>query len=66
MVILTQPLSSLVIYEPFAGSGSAAIAAERLKRTCYGIEIEPKYCDSIIARWEKFSGMQACHHRTIE
>ena len=45
-----------ICYEPFAGSGPQFIAAEQLKRRCFGIEISPKYCDVILARWEKFTG----------
>lgn len=48
-----------VIYEPFAGSGPQFIAAEQLNRRCYGIEIEPKYADVIVERWQKFTGGKA-------
>jgi DNA modification methylase len=47
------------VYEPFCGSGTTLIAAEQLGRKCYGIEISPKYCDVIIARWEKLTGKTA-------
>jgi len=46
-------------YEPFAGSGPQFIAAEKLNRKCYGLEIEPKYCDVIVERWENFTGGKA-------
>lgn len=46
-------------FEPFAGSGTTLIAAEQLSRRCYGIELEPRYCDVIVARWEKFTGQKA-------
>jgi DNA modification methylase len=46
-------------YEPFAGSGSQIIAAERLKRRCYAAEREPKYCDVILRRWEAETGGKA-------
>jgi len=48
-----------ICYEPFAGSGPQFIAAEQLGRKCYGIEIEPKYCDVTVARWEKLTGRKA-------
>ncbi len=48
-----------ICYEPFAGSGPQFIAAEKLNRRCYGIEIEPRYCDVIIKRWEHFTGQKA-------
>jgi DNA modification methylase len=44
-----------LVYEPFAGSGSTLIAADRLSRRCYGIEIDPRYCDVVLSRWERFS-----------
>jgi DNA modification methylase len=47
------------VYDPFCGSGTTIIAAEKLSRRCIGIEIEPKYCDVIVARWEEFTGKKA-------
>src|SRR5262249_20893723 len=46
-------------YEPFAGSGSQIIAAERLSRRCFAIERETKYCDVILRRWEAETGKEA-------
>jgi len=46
-------------YEPFAGSGTQIIAAERLRRRCFAIEREPKYCDVILRRWEAETGQEA-------
>jgi len=48
-----------IIYDPFLGSGSTLIAAEQLKRICYGLEIEPKYVDMIVERWQKLRGKEA-------
>ena len=48
-----------LILEPFCGSGTTMIAAEQLGRKCYGMEIDPHYCDIIIARWEKLTGKEA-------
>lgn len=48
-----------IAIEPFAGSGSQLIAAEQLDRKCYAIEIEPKYCDVIVQRWENLTGKKA-------
>lgn len=45
-----------LVYDPFLGSGTTLIAAEQLGRTCYGMEISPKYCDVIIERWERATG----------
>ena len=47
------------IYDPFMGSGTTIIAAERLGRKCYGMEISPGYCDIIIQRWEDHTGKTA-------
>jgi len=47
------------IYEPFAGSGSTLIAAEALGRRCYGLEIDPRYAQVTIERWQAFSGREA-------
>lgn len=48
-----------IIIEPFCGSGTTLIACEQTDRVCYGMELEPKYCDVIIKRWEKFTGEKA-------
>ena len=47
------------IYDPFLGSGSTLIACEKTKRKCYGMEIDPHYCDVIVKRWEEFTGNKA-------
>jgi DNA modification methylase len=48
-----------VVCDPFAGSGSALIACESLERRFVGIEIDPAYCDVILARFEAVTGMSA-------
>ena len=45
-----------IIYDGFLGSGTTMIACERTGRTAYGIEIEPRYCDIILRRWEQATG----------
>jgi len=45
--------------EPFGGSGSTLIGAEKTGRRCYTMELQPVYCDVIIQRWEEFTGEQA-------
>ena len=47
------------ILDAFGGSGSTLIACEQMKRTCYMCELDPHYCDVIIARWEKLTGQVA-------
>ena len=44
------------VYEPFAGSGTTMIAAESVERHCFAMEIDPRYCDVIIERWQSFTG----------
>jgi site-specific DNA-methyltransferase (adenine-specific) len=48
-----------VIVDLFGGSGSTLIACEQLGRTCYMMELDPKYCDVIIKRWEALTGEKA-------
>jgi DNA modification methylase len=50
---------SEVAFEPFAGSGPQFIAAEKHDRRCFGLEIEPRYCDVIMQRWETVTGKKA-------
>lgn len=47
------------VLDTFAGSGTTLIAAEQLGRRCYAMELDPRYCDVIIERWEKLTGRQA-------
>ena len=48
-----------VILDCFGGSGSTLIACEQLNRKCYMCELEPKYCDVIVDRWQNFTGEKA-------
>jgi len=50
-----------VIVDFFGGSGSTLIAAEILKRKAHLMELDPKYCDVIVKRWENFTGNKAKH-----
>lgn len=47
------------VLDLFGGSGSTLIACEQLDRTCYMMELDPKYCDVIVKRWETFTGKNA-------
>ena len=47
------------VVDPFLGSGSTLIACEKTNRKCYGMEIDPHYCDVIVKRWEEFTGNKA-------
>jgi DNA modification methylase len=57
--IVNNSAKSELVYEPFAGSGSTLIAAESVGRVCCAIEIDPRYCDVVLARWQRFSGREA-------
>lgn len=48
-----------IVYDGFGGSGSTLIACEQLNRKCYMMELDPKYVDVIIQRWEEFTGKKA-------
>lgn len=48
-----------IVLDIFGGSGSTLIACEQLNRSCYMMELDPKYIDVIIARWEQFTGKKA-------
>ena len=47
------------VVDLFGGSGSTVMACEQTGRNCYTMELDPKYCDVIIKRWEKFTGEKA-------
>ena len=47
------------VFDPFGGSGTTLIACEKTGRQARLIELEPKYCDVIIRRWQEFSGKEA-------
>jgi DNA modification methylase len=57
--ILNHMRPGEVCYDPFLGSGSTLIAAESTGRICYGMEIDPRYVDVAVLRWQRFTGQQA-------
>jgi DNA modification methylase len=48
-----------LVYDPFLGSGTTLAAAELTERVCYGLELDPKYVDVIIQRWQALTGKKA-------
>jgi DNA modification methylase len=48
-----------LVYEPFSGSGSTMIACESLGRRCAAIELDPRYVDVAIERWQQVTGGKA-------
>ena len=57
--IQNSSLQEHKILDIFLGSGSTLIACEKTNRKCFGIELDPKYCDVIIQRWEDYTGKKA-------
>ena len=51
------------VYEPFSGSGTTIIAAEMAGRACHAVELDPRYVDVAVRRWQAFTGRQAVLER---
>jgi DNA modification methylase len=47
------------VLDPFVGSGTTLIACEQLGRRCFGMEVEARYCDVVVQRWETYTGRKA-------
>jgi DNA modification methylase len=54
-----------VVLDPFLGSGTTILAAERTGRRCFGIEIDPLYVDTAIGRWERLTGKKALNSQGL-
>ena len=50
-----------IVLDPFGGSGTTLIAAEKTGRRARLLELDPRYCDTIIRRWQRLNGKHACH-----
>lgn len=59
--IRSTTLPGAIVVEPFLGSGSTLIAAEKTGTQCYGMELTPSYVDVCITRWQQFTGRDAFH-----
>lgn len=57
--ILNHTVRGDAVYDPFLGSGTTLIACEMTERICYGLDIDPKYVDVIVQRWQKLTGKEA-------
>jgi site-specific DNA-methyltransferase (adenine-specific) len=57
--ITNSSVPGTIVFDGFLGSGSTLIACEQTGRKCYGVEIDPAYCDVIKNRWEQFTGKKA-------
>lgn len=58
-MILNSTKIGDVVYDPFGGSGTCLIASEQTRRKCLMVEIDPEYCQTIIERFERYSGLKA-------
>jgi hypothetical protein len=57
--ILNHTKRGQLVYDPFLGSGTTMMAAELAERVCYGIDIDPRYVDVAVIRWQDFTGQEA-------
>ncbi len=57
--ILNHTRRGELVYEPFLGSGTTLAAAESTQRVCYGMELDPKFVDVVVQRWQGMTGKQA-------
>jgi DNA modification methylase len=57
--LLNHTKRSELVYDPFLGSGTTLAAAEATDRVCYGMELDPKYVDVSVLRWQRQSGKKA-------
>lgn len=51
-----------IVVDPFLGSGTTLIACEKTGRKCFGMELDPQYCQVIVDRWEQYTGKKAVKH----
>lgn len=57
--ILNHTKPGELVYDPFLGSGTTLVAAELTGRACCGMELDPKYVDVVVERWQALSGKKA-------
>lgn len=55
-ILLDASVKGDIVVDPFCGSGTTLIAAEKLGRRARVIELDPAYCDTIIRRWQRWTG----------
>jgi hypothetical protein len=53
-----------IVFDAFLGSGTTLIAAERVGRTCYALDLDPLYVDLAVRRWQAWTGLTAVHAET--
>jgi DNA modification methylase len=57
--ILNHTKRGELVYDPFLGSGTTLAAAELTERVCYGLELDPKYVDVVVQRWQSLVSREA-------
>ncbi len=57
--ILNHTKRGELVYDPFLGSGTTLAAAELIGRVCYGMELDPKYADVVVTRWQSLTDQKA-------
>lgn len=57
--IMNSSMSNTLVLDPFLGSGTTMMACQQSERTCYGLELDPKYCDVIVSRYIGLTGSSA-------
>jgi DNA modification methylase len=57
--ILNHTKRGELVYDPFLGSGTTLAAAEVTERVCCGLELDPKYADVVVQRWQQLSDKEA-------
>ncbi len=57
--MLNNSVRGAIVYDPFLGSGTTLIAAETTERICYGLDIDPRYVDVAVRRWQQSTGKSA-------
>ena len=55
-----------IVLDPFGGSGSTLIACEKTGRQARLVELDPKYCDVIVQRWQEWAAARRCWRATAE
>jgi DNA modification methylase len=58
-LILNSSKVNDIVFDGFVGSGSTLLAAEQTNRCCLAVELDPEYCQVVISRWEKLTGLKA-------
>jgi DNA modification methylase len=58
-LILNSSKVNDIVFDGFVGSGSTLLAAEQTNRRCLAVELDPEYCQVVINRWEKLTGLKA-------